>query len=239
MKMPDVSWPATVTPVLGDRADDVAGKLADAVAERLKQALDTRERASLAVSGGSTPKPFFEKLREKPLDWSRIDITLADERWVPTDSADSNERLLRETLLQGPAAAARFVGMKQRHDSANAGQPLAEEALAELAWPLDVLVLGMGNDGHTASLFPDAPEIDRALDVSLADRCMALHPASQSQARLSLTRATLENAGWIALHLKGQDKLDTVMAAIDDMKSVREMPIRAFLGAGLTLFWSP
>lgn len=239
MKMPDIDWPSTVNPVIGESAEEVAGKLADAVAERLEQALASRDRASMALSGGSTPKPFFERLRDKPLDWSRVDVTLADERWVPFESSDSNERLLREHFLQGAAAKARFIGMKQAHESANAGQPLAEQALSELAWPLDVLVLGMGNDGHTASLFPDAPEIDRALDVSQPDRCMALHPASQPQARLSLTRRALENAGWIALHLKGEDKMDTLRAAMDDMAAVRGMPIRLFLSLGLNLFWSP
>lgn len=239
MKMPEIDWPPTITPELGEQADAVASRLADAVAERLESALKTKERASLAVSGGSTPKPFFEKLREKPLDWSRVDITLADERWVPTDSTDSNERLLRETLLQDAASEARFISLKQRHDSANAGQPLAEEALADMIWPLDVLVLGMGNDGHTASLFPDAPEIDRALEESLPDRCMALHPASQPQPRLSLTRSALAGAEWIALHLRGQDKMDTLQRAIADMNAVREMPIRAFLSAGVSLYWSP
>lgn len=239
MKMPDIDWPATITPELDESADEVATRLADAVAERLEAALQTRERASLAVSGGSTPKPFFEKLRDKPLDWSRVDITLADERWVPTDSKDSNERLLRETLLQGAASEARFIGLKQRHDTANAGQPLAEEALRQMTWPLDVLILGMGNDGHTASLFPDAPEIDRALEESLADRCMALHPASQPQSRLSLTRSALAGASWIALHLRGLDKMDTLETAIGDMNAVRDMPIRAFLSTGVSLFWSP
>ncbi|WP_148863116.1 6-phosphogluconolactonase [Marinobacter fonticola] len=239
MKMPEVDWPPTIEPVLGEDAAEIASRLADAVAERLAKALEVKDRASMAVSGGSTPKPFFEKLREMPLDWSRVDITLADERWVATDSSDSNERLLRETLLQGPADKARFVGLKQKHDTANAGQPLAEAALAEMAWPLDVVILGMGNDGHTASLFPDAPEIDGALDESLADRCMALHPASQPLPRLSLTRSALEGAEWVALHLRGDDKMDTLMTAISDMKAIREMPVRAFLGAGVRLFWSP
>ncbi|WP_228276663.1 6-phosphogluconolactonase [Marinobacter sp. JSM 1782161] len=237
--MPEIDWPATVEPALGENPDAVAAELADRVAERLEGALAGRDRASLALSGGSTPKPFFEKLRDKPLDWSRVDVTLVDERWVTPDSPDSNEKLLREHFLQGAASAARFVPMKQKHESANAGQPLAEEALADIAWPLDVLILGMGNDGHTASLFPDAPEIDRALDPSQPYRCMALHPVSQPQARLSLTRTILEQASWTALHLKGEDKLETLKVALSDMPSVREMPIRVFLSTGLTLFWSP
>lgn len=239
MKTSDLHWPAGIDSVLDDSADVIADSLAQAVGERLTAALDHKKRACLAVSGGSTPKAFFKALSQLPLDWSRIDVTLADERWVDGDAADSNERLIRELLLQGPAAGARFIGLKQAHDTANAGQPLVEEALADIEWPLDVLVLGMGNDGHTASLFPDAPEIDEALDSSRPERCIAMHPPSQATPRISLTRRALEGAGWIAVHLKGVDKLDTLERAFSDLEDVRAMPVRSFLNEGTCVYWSP
>ncbi|MGP4842709.1 6-phosphogluconolactonase [Marinobacter sp. 1Y8] len=238
MKTSELHWPAGLDAVLDDSADVIAHKLAKAVAERLTAALGQKSRACLAVSGGSTPKAFFQALSQVPLDWSRIDVTLADERWVDVEAADSNERLVREGLMQGPAASARFIGLKQPHDTANAGQPIAEEALSAIVWPLDVLVLGMGNDGHTASLFPDAPEIDEALDSSLPARCIAMHPPSQAVPRISLTRRALDKAEWIAVHLKGADKLETLERAFGDLADVHAMPIRAFLGEGTHVYWS-
>lgn len=239
MKMSDLHWPADVDVIQDESADVIANKLARTVAEKLTEALGRKSRACMAVSGGSTPKAFFQALSQLPVEWSRVDVTLADERWVDVDADASNERLVRAALLQGPAASARLVGLKQPHDTANAGQPIAEEALAEMEWPLDVLVLGMGNDGHTASLFPDAPEIGEALDSSRPARCIAMHPPSQAVPRISLSRRVLAEAGWTAVHLKGTDKLETLERAFADLANVHAMPIRAFLGGGAQVYWSP
>ena len=111
--------------------------------------------------------------------------------------------------------------------------------LADLALPLDVLVLGMGNDGHTASLFPDAPELAHAMSPECQDIVSAATPASQPQKRITLTWPPLRDARFTALHLKGEDKLDTLEKAISDMDRVMEMPVRAFLKPGLQVFWSP
>lgn len=239
MKTYEHGWPPQIELHQRTSAESAAIALADDVAERLSAALAERGRASLVVSGGSTPIPFFEALAQTALAWSQVVITLADERWLDAEAERSNERLVRQHLLQGPASEATFISLKQSHDSANAGQSLAETALGELPWPVDVLVLGMGNDGHTASLFPDAPELSSAMEMGQSNRCVAMHPPSQSEPRISLTRQALSESRWIALHLRGHDKLETLDSAVADLASVTQMPIRAFLAQGLTLYWSP
>lgn len=239
MKMHELNWPDGVEPVIDQDADALATRLAEKVSQWLAEALSQRGQASLAVSGGSTPMAFFRALGGAKLDWSRVFVTLADERWVPPDHDDSNERLVRENLLQGAAASARFIGLKQPQDSAVEGQTACEAALAALPWPLDVLILGMGNDGHTASLFPDAPELAKALGEGNVHQCIAVHPASTPQARMSLTGRALLEARHTVLHLKGEQKLETLERALADVDAVLEMPIRAFLRAGLKVYWSP
>lgn len=239
MKMHELDWPEGVELVIKTRAEALAESLAEQVSLWLRQALEARGRASLAVSGGSTPKLFFQALSQASLDWSRVSVTLADERWVPTDHNDSNERLVREQLLQNNAAKARFIGLKQPGAAAGDGQEACEQALAALPWPLDVLILGMGNDGHTASLFPEAPELDQALARDNPRRCIAIHPPAVPQARISLTRSALTQARQTVLHLRGEAKLDTLKQALGNLGAVSEMPIRAFLKPRLRVYWSP
>lgn len=238
MKMHELDWPKGVELVVKNDVDALAQALAEQVRLWLQHALEQREHASLAVSGGSTPVAFFRVLSEADIDWSRVYITLADERWVGPEHPDSNEKLLRENLLQHKAASAIFVGLKQAGDSAAEGQPACEKALAQMPWPLDVLILGMGNDGHTASLFPDAPELTEALAPRNSNRCVAVHPPSVAQARMSLTRSTLEQAQHTVLHIKGEQKLETLQQALAGLQAVPEMPIRAFLRPKLRVYWS-
>lgn len=239
MKTPDLGLPAGVEVHVDDTPDQVALALADAVAEVLASRLEQAEQASLVVSGGSTPLPFFKALAQKSLAWSRVDVLLADERWVPEDHPDSNTRLVKASLLQGPAAAARYLSLKQPGDTPAEGLAAASAAVADLELPLDVVILGMGNDGHTASLFPDAPELAHALSAACPDRVAPASPPSQSQQRITLTRPVLQGARFTALHLKGQDKLDTLQRALAEPDNLAAMPIRAFLTPGLNLFWSP
>ncbi|MAL97027.1 MAG: 6-phosphogluconolactonase [Alteromonadaceae bacterium] len=229
----NIDWVTAVDP------PTLALRLARQVADFLNAAITERGRATLAVSGGRTPVPFFRALSSMKLDWAKVEITLADERWVAPAHPDSNERLVRENLLVGEAASAHFVGLKSEPSSATRGQESTERALAELAWPLDVLVLGMGNDGHTASLFPDAPELGDALAVATQRRCMALHPPSVPQARLSLTRSTLCQARHVLLQLQGKEKKAVLEKALVNPCREDEMPIRAFLRPGLKIYWNP
>lgn len=238
MKMHDLNLPEAVEAGFYDTPEDAALVLADAVAEHLSERLLIAPRASLVVSGGSTPLPFFEVLRQKTLDWARIDVLLADERWVPEDNEASNTRLVRENLLQGPASEANYLSLKQPGATPADGLAAVEAALADLHFPLDVLILGMGKDGHTASLFPDAPELDQALDTESDAVVLPMTPPSQPRKRITLTLRALKQAGFTALHLKGDDKLETLQAACEDIEKIREMPIRAFLKPGLQIYWS-
>ncbi|WP_235937563.1 6-phosphogluconolactonase [Marinobacter caseinilyticus] len=239
MKMSDVTWPAHITAVSQSHADALAHQLADHVALQLTTALEERPRASLAVSGGSTPKAFFAALSRQVLPWERVDITLVDERWVSPDDRDSNERLVREYLLIGYAASARFIGLRQPGTFGGDGQQACEQALQAFSWPLDVLILGMGNDGHTASFFPDAPELPQALDPNNTALSLALTPPSQAHRRVSLTFSVMSHARFRALHLKGDDKLATLARAFADLEQIPEMPVRAFLKDPMFVFWSP
>jgi 6-phosphogluconolactonase len=191
-------------------ARQLAHDLADFVAARLHQGLAARGQALLIVSGGSTPVPFFEALRAQALDWPRVTITLADERWLPVDHADSNERLVRTHLLQGQAAGARFVPLFNGAATPQDGLAQTEQAMAALPWPAEVIVLGMGADGHTASLFPHAPELPAALDVSRPARCLAVGAPALPNVpvpRISLTRRALLDAGQVVVHITGAAKL--------------------------------
>ena len=239
MKTPDLHLPAGVESHIGDTPDEVAGTLAHAVAQRLSDRLADGGRASLVVSGGSTPLPFFRALSSADLDWRRVDVLLADERWVDEDDPASNTRLVKDTLLQNNASAACYLSLKQPGATPADGLTAARSELASLAWPLDVVILGMGNDGHTASLFPDAPELARAMDMGGQDVVAAMTPPSQAQKRITLTLPALLNARYTALHLKGNDKIATLERALSEPLEVAAMPIRCFLKPGLQVFWSP
>lgn len=200
--------------------------LARRIADALRDALTKRGQALVAVSGGRSPVPLFEALAREPLDWGRATVTLVDERWVTPDHADSNERLVHTHLLTGPAAAARFVGMKNAAATAREGQAQAEAAVAALPRPFDVILLGMGEDAHTASLFPDAAELGHALTTS--GLTAAVTPPTAPHERMTLTRAGLLDSRLLILPLAGAQKLDVYRAALGD-GPLEEMPVRAVL----------
>ena len=220
-------------------AEALAERLAGDVAARLEQALGRRGRASLVVSGGGTPKPFFRHLSAAAIDWSGVVVTLADERWVAPGHPSSNETLVRETLLEGAAAAARLVGLYARTGTPEQGLDLIAEHLGEVPRPFDVVVLGMGGDGHTASLFPDAPELERGMDERERP-VVAMHPPSVDEARVTLTRAALVDSEARFLHLVGEDKRHVLERALAD--EPRLAPIARVLDErpeGVAIYWSP
>lgn len=216
--------------------EQLARQLAEAVAEALRADLATRERALLVLSGGSTPVPFFQALAAMELPWARIEVTLADERWVTEDADDSNARLVREHLLQGPAAAATFVPLTSATETPEQGVEEVAARLAGLAWPATAVVLGMGGDGHTASLFPDSQEL--ALALTTEEPLVAVRTPSQPQARITLSAEWLHRARRHFLHITGGDKRDVLARALSG-DDVRELPIRAFLACPAAIYWAP
>ncbi|WP_313713685.1 6-phosphogluconolactonase [Pseudomonas sp.] len=237
MAISDLKLPAAVQ--VHDLADarTLAATLARDVAERLRAAIAAKGQACVVLSGGRSPVPFLEQLAGEQLDWTRITVSLADERWVPVEHADSNAGLLARHLFKGPAAKARFVGLYQQAENLDAAAAITDQALAELP-PIDVLVLGMGDDGHTASLFPDSPNLVEGLDPSSKRRCLPMLAPSVPHQRLSMTRPLLASAAFIALSVQGPGKLATLRAALAG-NDLSEMPIRAFLHDPLDIYWCP
>jgi 6-phosphogluconolactonase len=206
--------------------------LAGKIEQALRTALRTRGRASMAVSGGSTPQRLYQRLSRLQLDWSRVSVVLADERWVDPGIAGSNETFIRENLLQGEAATARFYGLKTADPSPRDAAQIVSRKLLNCPLPFDVVVLGMGNDGHTLSWFPDATGLEAALepDGPLAAAITARPSAvtGPHTERLTLTRAALEQANLVALLIHGEQK----RAVLEHARApgpVSAMPIRALI----------
>lgn len=187
--------------------------LAGEILSKLREGLAWRGRASMVVSGGRTPRGLFARLAATPLAWERVTITLADERWVPIEHPDSNERMVREQLLRGEAAAAGFIPLFNGAPDPWAGLQTAQAALAQLQRPFDIVVLGLGADGHTASLFPTADRLDAPATTALPD-CIGVRPAGAAHDRLSLTPAALLDTRQLALHFTGSDKWSVLCEAL-------------------------
>ena len=205
----------------------LAETLARDVADELSRAIEAKGRATLAVSGGTTPRLFFEKLSMIDIPWSRVAVTLVDERQVPETSERSNARLVRQHLLQNRAAAARFV-------------PLVDNPDAEKMPAFDVAVLGMGNDGHTASFFPGGDTLAEAIDAETSKRLIAITAPGAGEPRLTFTLPVLEQAGRLALHIEGTEKQQVLKQALAAGPE-EDMPVRAVLrgAAPVTLYWCP
>ena len=215
--------------------------LATQVAAALRNSIAERGAASLVVSGGRSPIQFFEALRVAPLDWSRVCITLADERWVATSDESSNEKLVRDHLLKDAAAGARFTGLKNAAATPELGAEAAWETLGHIPRPFDVVALGMGDDGHTASLFPHSPNLSRALDPAATPGCIGMVAPSAPALRLSLNLSALLDARRIVLLINGDAKWRVYVAACAS-GAAEDMPVRTVLRQRATpvdVMWSP
>ncbi len=206
----------------------LAAALAGELKVDLEEAIAARGVASLVVSGGRTPARLFAQLAAEKIDWTQTWVTLADERWVETTSEDSNERLVRETLLVGAAASAHFVGLKNPAPTPEAGADWASRALTRVPHPFDVVVLGMGDDGHTASLFPGSMALARGLDPTAPPACIAVNALAAPHARVSLNLAALLDARRIVLHIEGDAKWAVYQRA-RAAGTAAELPVRAIL----------
>jgi len=177
-------------------------ELAERIIKTLKKSIETNGSASLVVSGGSTPKTLFELLSQQELDWKKVTITLADERCVPQEDEASNTRLIRENLLQNNASCAQFIPLYENQESPEQAAINASNKLSKIV-SYDIMLLGMGQDGHTASLFPEAVNLADALHDKATD-CMAIKPVTKSNSlRLTLFIKTKFQSRFI-LHMRNK-----------------------------------
>lgn len=224
-----------------ETGDALASAMAGLVAQALETGIAERGRASLVVSGGSTPGRFFDALSTRQLDWDKVDVTLVDERFVPRDNPRSNHALVAERLLQNAAAAAHFLPLYHAAANADDAAAIASGKAGALASPFDVVVLGMGGDGHTASFFPGGNHLATALDLRTEAPILTMEAEGAGEPRLTFSFRKLQDARLLILHIEGQSKRD-VLARAEAGTDETEMPIRAVLNRAATspeIYWAP
>lgn len=203
-------------------------ELTPTIVECLVNAINIRGEAHMAVSGGTTPVLLFEALAQSDIAWEKVIVTLVDERWVEPSHSDSNEKLVRTHLLKSYGAKAKFVALKTSEpDPATATLSLSATLIAEVL-PLDVAVLGMGEDGHTASFFSGATSLLDALDLNLATACIAVKPPAAPHLRMTLSLASVLSAKRLFLHFVGEKKLH-VFETARISEDASQLPVCAVL----------
>ena len=235
------SGPLNITEHWLDDSASAALLAASYVAESLRQGIAKRNVASLAVSGGRSPIAFFDQLSRQILPWEKVTITLVDERWVPTDSDHSNEHLVRHHLLRNAAASAQLVPLKTSTPSPELALAERESAINTLRWPLDAIVLGMGEDGHTASLFPGAENLSAALDVARPALLTAIDPPHADYPRMSFTLRALLHSRCVVLLIQNHRKRAIYQQARDGA-DIAQLPIAGVLSQAklrVEVFWAP
>jgi 6-phosphogluconolactonase len=216
--------------------------LAEHIAEQLRQGLSERGRAVLAVSGGSTPKELFARLSQEKLDWSRVQVTLVDERWVPEGDERSNARLVQTTLLQHAAGVAQFIPLYTGAATPEAGLATANARIDVLPLPFDAVVLGMGDDGHTASFFPGGDHLAEALDLDGQTRVLPMRAPAAGEPRITLSLSTLLQTRALYLLVSGEKKRDLLADARLGLGAAQHYPVRAVLTqqrVPVTVYWCP
>lgn len=226
-----------------DNRETMLDALLQVIIGDIEAALQRNSAATLLLSGGSTPAPLYRQLSQARLDWEKVVIALVDERWVTTDNPASNERLVHETLLVNDAASARFTGMKNAATSVFDGVQACNLEYAKLPLPHTVCLLGMGPDGHTASLFPQAQGLAEALEAH--QHCVAIR-AQQSEVtgelieRMTMTPWSLLQSERLILLITGADKWEVLQQA-RACADATLMPISHFIDSEIPLeiYWAP
>ena len=196
------------------------------IADKLQAGINQNGSASLLVSGGNTPKPMFLMLSNKDIEWNKVNIALVDDRWVDLTDPASNEAMVNEALLINKASAANFIGMKTEHDNAFDAESAVSDKFKEVKRPFDVVILGMGEDGHTASIFPCCAQLEEALTTT--KDIMATEPTTAPHQRMTFTKTALLNSKQLYLHLVGESK-EAVLLDVAAGSDEKQAPIRAFL----------
>ncbi len=220
-------------------------EVSDKCATLLNNDIERYGQASINVPGGTTPAPVFELLSKMTLPWNKISIVPSDERWIDINHDQSNQFLIERTLLINNASSANFVGLKNDADSPFDGEAETAERLAKLLKPASVTVLGMGADGHVASLFPDTPQIETALDLSQNKLCIGIDAkgcavAGDYTQRMSQTLVSLVDATVVILLITGSEKLEVVRRA-KQRTDFNSQPVAALLAQTKTpveIYWA-
>lgn len=222
--------------------DALAAACAHGISEAIDQAIALRRQAALALAGGTTPVPILRRVAVQQHDWRLVTILPTDERWVAPGHADSNLRLLRAVFAG--AAGIRWCSLVPDEPAGAPDATYAISALAAVPRPLDLCLLGMGSDGHFASLFPGAPGLRAALDPAGGDAAIAIvpdpMPAAGPQARISLALARLLDSRRLMLVISGAEKLAVLRRA--GRRDGQDLPVAALLGAthpAATIHWCP
>ncbi len=211
-----------------DDAEKLSIQLGMFVCEKLYNAISDKDQASLVVSGGSTPKTLFKFLSEQDISWDKVTITLADERCISADNSANNGKMIREALLQGYAVNANFLSLYDEPVSETQAIENATSKLSTINLPYDVVILGMGDDGHTASIFPQASNIEQALDMNNNDICMLVDPVTATPLRITQTRKQLLNTRYLLLHFFSDTKRLLFDKLLNE-KASSQFPISYFI----------
>ena len=218
----------------------LADRLARDVASKLDAAIKKRGKASIAVSGGGTPKAMFAVLAEQEIDWSKVTVTLVDERWVGTDSDRSNARLVAAHLLHHQAETATFLPLfdPAHKDDVDAALGAVGARIDALGGTFDVVILGMGGDGHTASFFPGGDNLAAALDPKGDKTVLSMRAPDAGEPRITLTLPKVLDTRTLYVHIEGDDKKDILAKA----EAGEHYPIAAVLQNAkvpVEIYWAP
>ena len=238
MDVPGMPMTSNILEHFCSSRDEASVAAAEHIAAALQAQLNSQDDAALIVTGGSSPARCYSELADAELEWSHVHVLLSDERWVPASDENSNEKLVRETLLTKNAEAADLVPIYSADTTAVARCLELNELLPAMPLPFACSLLGMGEDGHVASLFPDAENLTAGLDENGADWCIPVSTAASPHPRVSLTMKTLLNSEQIVLLIFGQAKRDVYEQA----KSTPDaFPVSKLLSQDRTpvhIFWA-
>lgn len=235
---------ATITEKFFDSKESLTADLSATLEARLVSGIKKEGRASLMVSGGSSPAPAYKHLSNLELEWNKIDVAMVDERWVDTDHEKSNEAFIKNTLLQNHGSSANFITMKNTAATALQGANECEQAYQQLNQPFDVTILGMGPDGHTASLFPNADGLENGLtstNLVCAINAIQSEVTGTITERMTLTLHAIAQSKVVKLLISGEEKL-AVYKVAKAGGDVNDMPLRAVLHhptINIEVYWAP
>ena len=222
-----------------NNATDCDDELARVLSKEMSTVLINQPKINMAIAGGNTPKALYQKLSHSHLPWGRVQITLTDERWVNVDHLDSNENMARQKLLRNQAVGASFIGLKSNVENVQEAVLSCDENIKSHMKKLDLVILGMGEDGHFASIFPNLDNLDSLLDLKETLYCQAVFPKDKP-ARMSLTMAYLLTARKIYLRISGDVKKNIILGILNNSLD-KAYPIAELLKQSyspIDIYWS-